>query len=98
MPTGLNDTEIEKALAVLPAWSRSADGRSIQKTYRFADFAGAFALVSRIAARAEAMDHHPDIAFGWGRVDVTLTTHDAGGLSGKDVALAREIETAAAED
>ena len=97
MPTRLNDTEIEEALALLPGWSRSADGKSIRKTYRFDDFAGAFALVSRIAARAEAMDHHPDIAFGWGRVDIVLTTHDAGGLSDKDAALAREIETAASE-
>ncbi len=97
MLTRLTDTEIGDALAALPDWRRSGDGLAIEKTYRFADFAGAFALVSKIAARAEAMDHHPDIAFGWGRVTVTLTTHDAGGLSERDIALARAIETEAGE-
>jgi 4a-hydroxytetrahydrobiopterin dehydratase len=64
---------------------------------RTTDFAGALALVDAIGAAAEELDHHPDIAFGWGRVDIRLTSHDAGGVTERDVKLARVI-SALAED
>ena len=58
------------------------------------DFLTAFNLVSRVVAPAEAMQHHPDVHFGWGYVRITLTTHDAGGITDKDRALAAKIDEA----
>lgn len=92
MTERLDEAAIAAALPALPDWRRTADGRAIERRWRLADFAEAFALVGRIAVLAEAAQHHPDIAFGWGRVSATLTTHDAGGLSRKDLDLARRIE------
>ena len=77
----------------LPGWSVSADGKSIRRLYELAGFAAAVALVNAIAARAQALDHHPDLHLTrYRRLEVVLTTHDAGGLTGKDLRLAAEIE------
>ncbi len=73
-------------------WNRSADGKALERTYRFKDFAEAFAFLTRVAAHAEAVDHHPEFTSVWNRVDFRLTTHDAGGVTARDVALAKAIE------
>ena len=72
-------------------WARSADGQALERTYRFKNFAEAFAFLTRVAAHAEAVDHHPEFTSVWNRVDFRLTTHDAGGVTARDVELARAI-------
>lgn len=76
----------------LPGW-RVMDGRdAIARSFRFADFSEAWAFMSRVALLAERHDHHPEWSNVWNRVEITLSTHDAGGLSARDVALARAID------
>ncbi len=77
----------------LSGWTGGPD--FITKVYRFEDFAEAFGWMSRIAIIAEKMDHHPEWFNVYNRVDVTLTTHDAGGVTARDVALAEAMEKAA---
>ena len=86
----LSEAEILSALAALPGWLHADD--EIEKTFECDSFADAIAFVVRIGFFAEAADHHPDLDVRWRKVRVALTTHDAGGLTGKDVALARQIE------
>lgn len=88
----LSDAERDAALAELPGWTLRADGLAIQRTLKFADFTEAFGFMARVALQAEKADHHPEWFNVWNRVDITLTTHDAGGLSQRDVALARVID------
>lgn len=79
----------------LSGW-RAAQGRpAIVKTYRFANFDAAFAWMSKIAIVAAAADHHPEWTNVYSRVDVVLTTHDAGGVTDKDLALAAAMDAAA---
>jgi 4a-hydroxytetrahydrobiopterin dehydratase len=79
----------------LSGW-RAADGRpAIAKTFKFADFDAAFAWMARIAVVAAAADHHPEWTNVYSRVDVTLTTHDAGSVTEKDLNLAAAMEAAA---
>ncbi|WP_236638204.1 4a-hydroxytetrahydrobiopterin dehydratase [Mangrovicoccus ximenensis] len=73
-------------------WTRSGDGSTIAKSFKFGGFPEAFAFMARVAFAAEAANHHPDWRNVWNRVEVTLSTHDAGGLTEKDIALAREME------
>jgi 4a-hydroxytetrahydrobiopterin dehydratase len=76
----------------LPGW-RLAEGRdAITRSLRFADFSAAFGFMARVALLAEKQDHHPEWSNVWNRVEITLTTHDAGGLSRRDVDLARAID------
>lgn len=83
------------ALASLPEW-REVEGRdAITRSLRFADFGAAFAFMTRVALRAEQMNHHPEWFNVYDRVDVTLSTHDADGLSELDVELARFIDAQA---
>jgi 4a-hydroxytetrahydrobiopterin dehydratase len=83
-----------RALESLPAW-KLVDGRdAIQRRFKFADFNAAWGLMSRVALQAERMDHHPEWSNVYSTVDITLSTHDCGGLSEKDVALARFIDSA----
>jgi 4a-hydroxytetrahydrobiopterin dehydratase len=73
-------------------WALSTDGKALERTYRFKDFAEAFAFLTRVAAHAEAVDHHPEFTSVWDRVDFRLTSHDAGGVTERDVALAEAID------
>ena len=73
-------------------WRISADGTAIEKSLRFADFRTAFAFLSAVADHAEAVDHHPEFTSVWNRVDFRLTSHDAGGVTARDVALAHKID------
>lgn len=78
-----------------PHWSLSTDGLAITRSLRFADFGAAFAFMTRVALAAEKADHHPEWSNVYNRVDVRLTTHDAGGLTERDFALAAAIDAAA---
>jgi 4a-hydroxytetrahydrobiopterin dehydratase len=73
-------------------WTKSADGKAIERSFRFKDFAEAFAFLTRVAAHAEAVNHHPEFTSVWNRVDFRLTSHDAGGVTARDVALAEAID------
>jgi 4a-hydroxytetrahydrobiopterin dehydratase len=84
------------ALARLQGWRAADDRDAIIKEFRFKDFNAAFAFMTRVALYAERNDHHPEWFNVYNRVDVTLTTHDAGGVSDKDVALAHFMDEAAA--
>ena len=86
----LGDDEVREALAGLSGWA--LEGQAIRKTYTFPDFKGSMAFVMRVALCAEAKDHHPDILVTYNRVALTLSTHDAGGLTSKDFALASQID------
>jgi 4a-hydroxytetrahydrobiopterin dehydratase len=80
------------AVARLEGWHAGADRDAIEKEFRFKDFNAAFGFMSRVALYAERNDHHPEWFNVYNRVDVTLTTHDAGGVSDKDVALAHFMD------
>lgn len=73
-------------------WQTAADGKAIAKTFRFAGFRDAMAWMARAGFEAEALDHHPEWRNVYNRVEVTLTTHDTGGLTAKDIALAERME------
>ena len=86
----------QAAIARLDGW-RAADGRdAIVKEFRFKDFNAAFGFMTRVALYADKQDHHPEWLNVYNRVEVTLATHDAGGVSDKDVALAHFMDEAAA--
>jgi 4a-hydroxytetrahydrobiopterin dehydratase len=87
----LSETERDEALAALPDWRLRADGLAIERSLKFGDFSEAFAFMTRVALAAEKADHHPEWSNVYNRVEITLTTHDAGGLSARDVALAKAI-------
>ena len=88
----LSDQEVAAALANLPGWSRVEGRSAIAKTFQFADFSAAWGFMCRVALVAEKQDHHPEWFNVWNRVEITLSTHDAGGLSARDVKLAETIE------
>lgn len=81
------------ALAKLPDWRLVDQRDALFRSFRFGDFGEAFAFMTRIALMAERMDHHPEWFNVYNRVDITLTTHDAGGLSDNDIRLARAIDS-----
>ncbi len=87
----LTSAERDDALGELPDWILREDGLAIRRDCKFADFSEAWAFVSRIALLAEKMDHHPEWWNVYNRVSISLTTHDAGGLSHRDLAMARAI-------
>ena len=88
----LTDAERDAALARLPQWTLREDGLAIVRRLKFADFGEAFGFMTRVAIAADKADHHPEWSNVYNRVEITLTTHDAGGLSKRDVALAGAIE------
>ena len=92
MTERLRDPALAEELARLPGWSRAGD--AITRTYRFGTFKEAMFFVNGVAALAEAADHHPDIDVRYNQVTLTLSTHSAGGLTAKDVALAHRIDAA----
>jgi len=89
----LSDLEIQRALAGLAGWSRRGD--VLVKTYTFPRFADGISFVNRVARLADAADHHPDIDIRYTKVTMSLSTHDAGGITQHDLDLAQKIETAA---
>lgn len=88
--TKLSEDEIKTSLAELPEWTE-LEGE-IQRTYQFADFAEAMKFVNRVAEQAERSQHHPDILIRYNKVTLTLSTHDAGGITAKDFELARKSD------
>jgi 4a-hydroxytetrahydrobiopterin dehydratase len=76
----------------LPDWTLVAGRDAIHRAFRFKDFSAAWGFMARVALLAEAQDHHPEWSNVWNRVEITLSTHDAGGLSARDVRLARSID------
>ena len=88
----LTDAERDAALAALPAWRLREAGLAIERELKFADFNEAFGFMTRVALLADKHDHHPEWSNVYNRVAITLTTHDAGGLSARDVQMARAID------
>ncbi|WP_416222277.1 4a-hydroxytetrahydrobiopterin dehydratase [Sphingomonas sp. LY160] len=76
-------------------WSKSNDGLAIEKSFHFADFSEAFGFLTRVAMHAEKVDHHPEFTSVWNRVDFRLTSHDSGGVTNRDIDLARAIDALA---
>lgn len=93
-PSGPGEAIIQSALATLPQWRRN--GRVIVRTFEFEDFVAAMKFVNAVAAAAELAQHHPDVDIRWNKVMLALSTHDAGGLTEKDFALARQCDALAA--
>ena len=92
MPKKLNDAERAAALSGLPGWTLVAGREAISKRFTFADFSQAFGFMTRAALVAERMNHHPEWFNVWNKVDVTLATHDAGGLTKLDLELAAAMD------
>lgn len=92
----LGTDEIEAALAELDGWTLEDGGKAIAKSFRFTGFTEAFAFMTACALTAEKLDHHPEWSNVYNRVSVRLTTHDSGGLTALDVALATAMDKAAA--
>ncbi len=88
----LSATERAGLLATLPAWQLVEGRDAITRSFRFKDFSEAWGFMARVALLAEAQDHHPEWFNVWNRVEITLSTHDAGGLSARDVRLAKAID------
>ena len=96
MARKLDDAQRSAALAKLPEWQPTEGRDAIARSYRFKDFNSAFGFMCRAALIAEKMDHHPEWSNVYNRVDVTLTTHDAGGLTDLDTQLAAAMDAIAA--
>lgn len=90
----LSHAEIGERLESRPGWHHR--GNAIERTFNRGDFKGALAFVNAVAEAAEAMDHHPEIGLSWGDVTFVLCSHDAGGLTERDFALAERIDALAA--
>lgn len=88
----LNEVERAELSELLPDWTFDPQRDAIRRSFRFGDFAAAFGFMARVALLAERADHHPEWSNVYNRVDILLTTHDAGGLSARDVALATAID------
>ena len=88
----LGETEREASLAALPDWTWEEERDAIMRSFRFGDFNQAFGFMTRVALLAEKADHHPEWSNVWNRVDILLTTHDAGGLTQRDIDLAAAID------
>ncbi|MER9329278.1 4a-hydroxytetrahydrobiopterin dehydratase [Mesorhizobium sp. M0488] len=87
----LGKDAIAEALAGLEGWSLAADDAAIKRIFTFKNFSEAFAFMTRVALAAEKMDHHPDWSNVYKTVDVTLNTHDAGGVTALDIELAKKM-------
>ena len=73
-------------------WTASTDGKALERSYTFKDFGEAFAFLTRVAGHAEKVNHHPEFRSVWNRVDFRLTSHDKGGVTERDIALAEAID------
>ena len=92
----LDDVARDEALRELPTWAYDPQAQGIRRSLRFADFGAAFGFMTRVAILAEKADHHPEWFNVYNKVDILLTTHDAGGLSKRDIDLAKLIDVIAA--
>jgi 4a-hydroxytetrahydrobiopterin dehydratase len=90
----LTTEQLDEALQSLPAWKRHGRREAIRRQYAFDDFAQAFAFMTQVALIAEKRNHHPEWSNVYNKVDVTLTTHDAEGVTGRDIELARYADQA----
>jgi 4a-hydroxytetrahydrobiopterin dehydratase len=95
MAEKLSEAEVNGALEELAGWARVDGGDAIEKTFKFDDFEAAFAFMTRVSLKAEEMNHHPEWFNVYSTVDVTLATHDAGGVTGLDIELARFMDETA---
>ncbi|MBL8875628.1 MAG: 4a-hydroxytetrahydrobiopterin dehydratase [Phycisphaerae bacterium] len=86
----LTEAQVEAALKAVPEWGESGD--AIQRTFQFSDFVKAMSFVDRVAQAAERSQHHPDILIRYNKVTLTLSTHDAGGITVKDFELAKACD------
>lgn len=93
MSDKLSGPDREAAISALDNWAEVPDRGAIFKSFSFKDFGSAFAFMTRIAIEAEKTDHHPEWFNVYNRVDITLSSHDVGGLSARDLKLARFIDT-----
>jgi len=91
--TKFSEDQIQDAMGSIPQWTEL--NGELQRTYQFDDFKQALAFVQRVAQAAERRQHHPDILIRYNKVTLTLTTHDAGGITDKDFELAAEIDALA---
>ena len=89
----LSEDEVEERLPQLEGWSREGD--SLTREFKFKDFVGSIDFVNRLVEPAEEMNHHPDLAFSWNKVTVSLSTHSEGGITESDFELARKIDSLA---
>jgi 4a-hydroxytetrahydrobiopterin dehydratase len=94
MAEKLSEEAIGGLLQIRPGWTLADDALSVSASLEFANFVEAWGFMTEIAIAAETLNHHPEWSNVWNRVDITLTTHDAGGLTEKDVALAHAIAAA----
>lgn len=89
----LSPQTVDKELSSLHEWTLSNTSHAIQKKFTFQDFNEAWSFMNRVAMLAEKMDHHPEWFNVYNRVEITLTTHDADGISERDIKMAKEIES-----
>ena len=87
----LSHAEVDALLAEFPQWALRAAGKALERTFAFADFNAAFGFMTRVALYADKHDHHPEWFNVYNRVEITLTTHDADGLSARDASMVRAI-------
>ena len=92
MPEKLGPNEVKAALDSLDGWNLSSDGKSISKTFKFKNFSTAWAFMSIGALQAEKMDHHPEWTNVYNRVEITLSTHDADGITSLDIKMAEAFD------
>lgn len=92
MENKLSDKQRDDFLSKYPDWTHDPARDAIKKTFKFKNFSEAFAFMTRVALKAEKMVHHPEWFNVYNRVEITLTTHDAGGLSEKDLKMAEYLE------
>lgn len=90
MPTPLSDADVATALVGLPGWTAEGN-RALHRQFKFTDHIVAMGFVNRVAIVAEAMDHHPDLRIVYNTVDIRLSSHDAGGVTDRDLRLAERI-------
>ena len=88
----LTEAEVTALLAEIPDWTLREDGKAITRSFKFKDFNQAFGFMTRVALYADKADHHPEWFNVYNRVEMTLTTHDADGLSARDVDMVRAVE------
>ncbi len=93
MPNKIPSSEIEKEIKNLKGWTKVKDRDAIRKNFKFTDFKAAWAFMSEIATYAEEINHHPEWFNVYNKIEITLNTHDVGGLSDLDIKMAQKIDS-----